>query len=237
MLTRTLEPEVMDTPEEARAYDTMDHREVNARFVEDFLADAQGFGIALAGDVLDLGTGTAQIPIALCRRNQEIRVIAVDAAAAMLQVGAENVAAAGLGERIVLERADAKRLPYAAGRFGAVMSNSIVHHIPQPGAVLAEAVRVTAPGGFLFFRDLMRPPDVATLDRLVETYAAGGDDVQRALFADSLRAALTITEARALISSLGFDPQGLRPTSDRHWTWSARVPDGPIDSKRVADSP
>ena len=33
MLPRVLEPEVMDTAEEARDYDTMDHSEVNRRFV------------------------------------------------------------------------------------------------------------------------------------------------------------------------------------------------------------
>ena len=37
-LPRTLEPEVMDTEEEARDYDAMDHAEVNGRFVGDLLA-------------------------------------------------------------------------------------------------------------------------------------------------------------------------------------------------------
>ena len=34
MLTRILEPEVMDTAEEARDYDTMDHSAVNRVFVD-----------------------------------------------------------------------------------------------------------------------------------------------------------------------------------------------------------
>jgi hypothetical protein len=38
MLPRVLEPEVMDTPEEARDYDAMDHSAVNRVFVADFLA-------------------------------------------------------------------------------------------------------------------------------------------------------------------------------------------------------
>ena len=38
MLPRTLEPEVMDSPEEARDYDAMDHAEVNRKFVDDLLA-------------------------------------------------------------------------------------------------------------------------------------------------------------------------------------------------------
>ena len=38
MLSRIMEPEVMDSPEEAQSYDAMDHAEVNHAFVADFLA-------------------------------------------------------------------------------------------------------------------------------------------------------------------------------------------------------
>ena len=81
----------------------------------------------------------------------------------MLAVGRDNVERAGLHDRIRLERCDAKRLPHTTGAFGAVISNSIVHHIPEPAEVLAEMARVTAPGGVLFVRDLLRPDDETTL--------------------------------------------------------------------------
>ena len=42
------------------------------------------------------------------------------------------------------------------------------------------------------------------------------------MFADSLHAALTLDEVRALVAALGFDPAGVRQTTDRHWTWAAR---------------
>ena len=42
MLTRILEPEVMDSAEEARDYDAMDHGTVNRVFVADFLGFARG---------------------------------------------------------------------------------------------------------------------------------------------------------------------------------------------------
>src|SRR6476620_5625595 len=65
MLPRVLEPEVMDTPEEARDYDAMDHSAVNRVFVADFLAVWDG-----RGPVLDLGTGTALVPIEFCRQSR-----------------------------------------------------------------------------------------------------------------------------------------------------------------------
>jgi ubiquinone/menaquinone biosynthesis C-methylase UbiE len=219
MLLRQLEPEVMDTAEEARDYDAMDHLLVNRAFVGDFLDLWDG-----RGTVLDVGTGTAQIPVELCRQHATVRVVAVDLAAEMLQVARDHVERLGLGRRVTLERADAKELPFPNGEFAAVISNSIVHHIPEPRKVLAEIVRVVRPGGTLFVRDLLRPPDEAALQALVATHAGGATEHQKKMFADSLRAALTLREVCELVSSLDLDTRTVRHTSDRHWTWSASQP-------------
>ncbi len=217
MLTRILETEAMDTLAEAADYDAMDHREVNAAFVADLLALRPDLS-----DTLDLGTGTAQIPIELCRDAPETRVLAIDAARYMIELARDNVARAGLCQQICVAQVDAKRLPYADGRFRTVMSNSILHHIPQPRDLLREAWRVAAPGGLVFLRDLFRPADRAMLQHIVDTYAAGANDHQCQLFADSLHAALTVDEVRGLVAELGAAPDNVRATSDRHWTWIAR---------------
>lgn len=218
-LERILEPEVMDTVEEARDYDAMDHVEVNRVFVTDLLA--AGFQ---GDDTLDLGTGTARIPIELCQRDEDCRVMAVDLAAHMLDLARYNVEIAGLIERIQLEKIDAKGLPFQDEMFGCVMSNSIVHHIPDPRVALQEAHRVLAPGGLIFVRDLMRPLDEATLRSLVETYAGDENEHQQKMFADSLHAALDLGEIRDLVASLGYPAETVQANSDRHWTWSARKP-------------
>lgn len=225
MLSRVLEPEVMDSPKEAADYDSMDHQAVNSAFVDDFLAAARQVALPLEGAsnrILDLGTGTAQIPIELGRRMPEVRVLAIDLAASMLELARRNVETAGLTETIALEQIDAKELPFAAGEFAAVVSNSIVHHIPEPARTLAEARRVVRPGGLLFFRDLLRPRDDAEVASLVSTYAGSANAHQRQLFEASLRAALSLQEMRELVGGLGFDPAGVQQTTDRHWTWTAQ---------------
>jgi ubiquinone/menaquinone biosynthesis C-methylase UbiE len=229
MLTRVLEPEVMDSPDEALDYDRMDHAEVNRRFVDDLLVACHGAETEHSQsqpdaslDVLDIGTGTAQIPIELCRRSPAVRVMAIDLAVAMLHLGRGNVEVAGLANRIRLDRVDAKRLPYEDGRFALVISNSILHHIPDPRDVLREAVRVLANGGLLFIRDLLRPGDDATVDHLVATYAKDANPRQRQLFDQSLRAALSLGEARDLASAAGLSPESVSRTSDRHWTLAVR---------------
>src|SRR5262245_27582751 len=123
MLPRVLEPEVMDSAEEAADYDAMDHSAVNRLFAAHFLAAWNG-----RNPVLDVGTGTAQIPIELCRQSPAPQVVAIDLAEHMLAVGRENVRRAGLDDRLRLECLDAKNLPFAARSFAAVVSDSSVQH-------------------------------------------------------------------------------------------------------------
>ena len=218
-LHRVLETEVMDTPEEARDYDAMAHDAVNRAFVNDMLAAGEvGF------DVLDLGTGTAQIPLELCRQYADCRVKGVDLSMHMLDLARINIEQAGFAQRITVERGDAKRLPFDEGAFDAVISNSIVHHVPDPMVVLAEAVRVTLAGGLVFFRDLMRPQSRKEVAEFVRLYAGNENPRRRKMFDDSLCAALSLVEIRRLVGSLGFAPETVQASSDRHWTWCATKP-------------
>jgi ubiquinone/menaquinone biosynthesis C-methylase UbiE len=168
--------------------------------------------------VLDVGTGTARIPIEICRRTDRLRITAVDLASQMLDLARRNVAERGCDDFIRLERVDAKWLPYPDSSFDAVISNSIVHHIPQPVRVMREMLRVLRPGGLLFVRDLLRPADAETIARLLSKYAGGTNDHQRQLFDQSLHAALTLDEVRDLLRELGLPVGAVRQTTDRHWT-------------------
>lgn len=225
-LSRVLEPEVMDSEDEARDYDAMNHSAVNERFCDDLLANEPRLG-----RTLDVGTGTAQIPIALCKRAPEARVLALDLAESMLRLGTQNVERAALSGVITLARIDAKSVGTTWGKFDTVMSNSIIHHIPEPRTALAEMLAVLAEGGLLFVRDLARPEDDATVTRFVETYAKDESPRQRALFDASLRAALSIEETRALCASVGIPAECAQMTSDRHFTICYRRPQSPTAAK------
>src|SRR6476660_7880493 len=125
MLTRILEPEIMDSADDAREYDARDHSAVNARFVTDLLPHLNCSPL----QILDLGAGTAQIPIEIACRALYTHITAVDAAASMLIVARANIAAANLTNRVDPILADAKRLPFSDNSFPVVISNSILHHI------------------------------------------------------------------------------------------------------------
>ena len=224
-MKRILEPELMDTPEAAAEYNAMDHVGVNQMFAQEFLAFVKETYAddldAVAWEVLDVGTGTALLPIELCKINADLNVVAIDDAVSMLDLAVYNLEAIGMRERITLAKVDAKSMPYDDDSIEMVIANSIHHHIPNPKVCFAEMVRVTEGGGILFARDLARPADELALDVLVQQYAGKETAESQRLFADSLRAALTVDEVADIVETLGFERSSVSMTSDRHWTWAA----------------
>ncbi len=214
-MKRVLEPEVMDTAEDAAEYDAMDFAAPNGRFAEDALAL---LGERPGAEVLDVGTGTADIPVRMLRRDARLRVVGVDLAGEMLRLAARKVADAGLSAQCSLERVDGKALPFDAGRFDMVMCNSAVHHVPEPIALLRELARVVRPGGAVIVRDLIRPETTEEAWATVERVAAGDGPRQKQLFFDSLCAALTLEEVAALAREAGLGDARVARVSDRHWT-------------------
>ena len=227
-MKRTLEPELMDTPEDAQQYNRMDNSGVNRLFVDDLITFAdqcqtKGYD-GLATNVIDVGTGTALIPVELCRRDRSVRVLAVDDAASMLELAVNNIEAAFLRDRITLARADAKSLTFEDDVFDTTLCNSLIHHSPDPAKCFTELHRITASGGIVFVRDLSRPDSSAQAQALVQKYAGDETSHCQRLFLDSLHAALTLSEVQRMVAGLGYAAETVTMTSDRHWTWAAVKP-------------
>ena len=212
-MDRVLEPEVMDTWTEATAYDAMDFESVNTAFAAD--------AIALDPDavrILDVGTGTARIPILMCQQRPQYLITGIDLAQSMLIIGQRNVEQAGLIQRIRLERVDSKRMPYPDLEFDMLVSNSLVHHLPDPLSFFGEIKRLIKPGGAILIRDLIRPENDRIVNELVAKIGVKYDAHQQQLFSDSLKAALTLAEVQDLIDRVGLKQVKLSQSSDLHWT-------------------
>ncbi|MBD2040868.1 class I SAM-dependent methyltransferase [Microcoleus sp. FACHB-672] len=212
-MQRVLEPEVMDTWEEAIEYDAMDFTEVNTAFAQSAVEIGPPAGL-----ILDAGTGTARIPILISQMRPQWQIIGIDLSKNMLQVGSKNVEKAGLQSQIQLELVDAKKLPYPDHHFDMVISNSIVHHLPDPLPFFREIKRLLKPAGAIFIRDLFRPADEKIMDMLVNSYAADCNAHQKKLFRDSLNAAFTLEEVNQIVKDAGFKDVKVYPSSNRHWT-------------------
>ncbi|MCH2203080.1 MAG: class I SAM-dependent methyltransferase [Fuerstiella sp.] len=228
-LSRTREPEVMDSVQEAEDYDNMDHADVNRRFVDDYLAfsspDVHQSNDNATLHILDLGTGTAQIPILLSSRlTVRHTVIACDLSKQMLEVARQNISAAGCSQAVIPILCNARRLPVPNNSCQQLISNSIIHHIPNPADAFSEIHRVVAPHAVVYIRDLLRPDTTEEVDQLVKEHAGTATRHQQKMFKDSLHAALTMREVRTVLVQNGLNPDWVNQSSDRHWTIAGRMP-------------
>ena len=93
--------------------------------------------------VVDVGCGTGSL-LRIVREHQPgTRVIGVDGSAEMIAVAQEQTA----NDTVEYHAADAAELPLDDGCADLVLLLNSLHHFPQPGAALAEAMRILKPGG------------------------------------------------------------------------------------------
>jgi SAM-dependent methyltransferase len=104
---------------------------------------------AAGGHLLDLGTGTATLPIEALRRWPDVRVTGVDASRGMLAAAmaeAEGRLDAAQRARFDTATAFADRLPFDDARFDAAVSSFVLQLVPSRLAAIREVHRVLKPG-------------------------------------------------------------------------------------------
>ncbi len=220
-MQRIPEPELMDDAAQARAYAEADFSEPHAHFVALFQESFPGE--ALAGTVLDLGCGPADVTLRLARAYPRCQIDGLDGAAAMLEFGQAAVRKAGLEARIRLVQGYLPGAEPPRAAYDAVVSNSLLHHLADPATLWASIKRWAKPGAPVLVMDLLRPDSPATLEALVSRYAAEAPEVLRRDFANSLGAAYRLDEAREQLAQAGLAGLAVRAVSDRHLIVSGRL--------------
>jgi hypothetical protein len=97
----------------------------------------------------------------------------------------------------------------------------LIHHIPDPSCVFREVARIVNAAQIqprILIRDLVRPDSEADLRTLAEKYASGWSPLQRRLYVDSLRAALSLDEVRTYAADAGLRGVRVEQITDRHWS-------------------
>ena len=97
--------------------------------------------------ILDLATGTADLAIAVAKRNPQAQVIGMDISEKMLDIGKEKVMHQNLANQIELSLGDAAALPFEDDSFDAVTVAFGVRNFEDLGKGLSEISRVLKPGG------------------------------------------------------------------------------------------
>jgi trans-aconitate methyltransferase len=185
-MNRTLEPELMDDPEQALIYAQADFEQENQGFVDRFRDYFPDFS---EGHVFDLGCGPGDIPIRFARLFPSCRITGVDASAPMVRLAEDIARKAGLSDRMTFR---CERFQDLAGVSvaDAAISNSLLHHVPNP------------------------PEDAQAI---VDRYASDAPDILRRDFYHSLLAAFTEDEIGAQLAQMNLTRLLIDVVDDRHW--------------------
>ncbi len=212
-MERVPEPELMEDDLQAEAYARADFAEPNTLFCQTLL---DRLDPPERARVVDLGCGPADIPVRLARLRPAWTLDAVDGSPAMLRHASDRVRDEGLSDRVHIHCSLLPALSLPEAEFDLVISNSLLHHLPDPSLMWREVSRLARPGALLALMDLMRPDSREAAENLVERYSGGEPEVLRHDFAASLLAAFTPDEVREQLRETGLEKVDVAVISDRH---------------------
>lgn len=126
--------------------DTRDHW-----WNRDYLALlGQRWGLSGVRDALDVGCGVGHWGMLLGEQlPPDARVTGVDREAVWVEKATGRALARGLAGRYRYVQGTAEALPFGDDSFDLVTCQTVLIHVPDPAAVLAEMVRVARPGGVI----------------------------------------------------------------------------------------
>jgi SAM-dependent methyltransferase len=220
-IERIPEPELMDDPEQARAYANADFSEPHQAFVERFV---QCFPRHRPRRVLDLGCGAADITIRFARAHPGCDLTGVDGAPAMLALAREAIARVELIHRVHLREVRLPDTTLAHHAFDTLISNSLLHHLADPQVLWRALVDCAEPGAAVFIMDLRRPDTREQAGRLVQEYSNNEPEVLRRDFFNSLLAAYRPGEIAAQLARVNLSCLQTEAVGDRHLVVHGHLP-------------
>ena len=212
-MKRIPEPEIMSAEEEAKVYALADFVSVNQSFADRlFELIPQPCGL-----LIDLGCGPGDILIRIAKASEKLHLVGCDGAEAMLRWGAKAMQKAGRKNTISFIHGDAKALGVPDRSCDVVISNSLIHHLPDPIPFWQEVRRIIKPGGTMLVRDLARPASEQKAWEIVERESGSEPQLLKNLFFYSLCAAYTVGEIKEQLKATGLEGLAVTMSSDRHW--------------------
>jgi len=121
-------------------------------------------------NVLDIGCGRGLLLIGAAKRLKKGKATGVDIwnsddlSGNHPDATLANAKAEGVADRIKIENADARKLPFGANSFDIVLSSLAIHNIPQSterAKALREIARVLKPGGRVLIYDIFHTSEYA----------------------------------------------------------------------------
>jgi len=125
----------------------------------------------------DLGCGTGETSAALAPFVTQ--AVAVDRSGEMLQAARRRLRDL---PNVDVRRGELEALPIAGGELDAAVMMLVLHHVPDPGAVLQEAARTLKPRGRFVLCDMLPHDHEEYKQQMGHVWLGFGDDQLRRLF-------------------------------------------------------
>ncbi|MCK6692772.1 MAG: bifunctional demethylmenaquinone methyltransferase/2-methoxy-6-polyprenyl-1,4-benzoquinol methylase UbiE [Thermoanaerobaculia bacterium] len=120
-------------------------------------------------DILDVATGTADVAILAAKILKPKRIVGIDIANQMLDIGRQKIRSEGLETVIELKTGDSEQLEFPEASFDAVTVAFGVRNFENLERGLAEMLRVLRPGGHAVILEFSRP-NIFPFKQLYNTY-------------------------------------------------------------------
>lgn len=176
---------------------------------------------AISGEerwVLDLGSGTGDLALAIRDFHPDLPIVAIDISKEMLAIAARKPES----DTISWVIADVKRLPFAAATIGNTVSAFLVRNVPEIGTLFSEQFRVLLPHGSMAYLDTTPPKNLllAPLQRFYFTHVVpllgkifAGDAHAYRYLAQSTMEFMDIDELSQRMVEAGFENVEGQPLS------------------------
>jgi len=215
-LERLPEPELMDDAAQVDAYASADWSESHDRLMRQILDHFPRE--AIQGLFLNLGCGSGDDTFRFLRDYPGTRVTAIDGAPRMVERARHDLQTRfpQFEGRVSFHVAYIPSADIPVAEYAGIISNSLLHHFHDPHAFWAAVRQHARAGSHIFVGDLRRPPSLAAVEQLLDTYAADSPPVLRDDFRNSLRAAFTVDEVEAQLKHAGLTDLSVKAVGDRH---------------------
>lgn len=192
-MQRTLEPELMNDPEQVLAF----HAGSRDYGIQGFIEMYKKYVDICDGSIVDLGSGTGAYLFALEKEYPNLRITGYDGSDPMVKI-AKNIAEVSKS-KIKFHLCNFNDIDDAAD---CVISTNTLHHIHNPEIFWNSAKRLS---NRVFVMDLVRPPNEEIAKHIVDSFSKNDSEKFKSDYYNSLLAAFSIEELENQIKDTNLD--------------------------------
>lgn len=213
-MLRITEPEIMDDEEQVRAYAVADFEEPHSQFIA-LLGEKLPL-LPATGRALDMGCGSGDITRRFALAFPGWKIDGIDGSRAMLNAARQMAIDEGLEDRLNFMEVLLPTSPQPDCDYDLIFSNSLLHHLTDPGVFWTSLIDWSGGHADLFVMDLTRPATPEQARAIVQRYSGAEPEILRTDFFNSLLASFEPEEIIRQLEQASLNHLQLEIASDRH---------------------